>query len=535
MVPGSRKQKNEESCLIERAQLSQNRNRMSLQGPLYDLIVIGSGPAGQRAALQGAKSGKKVALIDAGAAVGGACVHFGTLPSKSFRESVYRYSLGSRGVLGLTSDEAEKGKNKKAFRMPEMSRLLKRKERVVQGETQVISDQLKRNHIRLYQGHARFLSSHELEIESKKGRDTTHETITGEIIIIAVGARPISPAHLEVDDKFVFDSDTILALKEVPSHMVVLGGGIIGAEYASMFSMAGTEVVLVDRRHEILASVDREIVNQLMQRFEDQGMEIVLGAEAMGIERKKIKVKAKTSAKKSATKTATKTVVQLSNGRKLTTDVVLVAQGRSGNTEGLGLENVGIDIDSRGLITVDKNFRTSVPNIYAAGDVIGAPALASTSMEQGRIATCHAFGIKTKTGSNAVHAEHEMPELYPYGIYTIPEISMIGKTEEELKTAKVDFVVGRARYKELARGQIVGDRWGILKLLVDRRSLKILGIHIVGDNAADLIHIGQAVMAFNGDVTYFINSVFNYPTLAEAYKTAAFHAVNTILGSTKTP
>jgi NAD(P) transhydrogenase len=499
---------------------------MALQGPLYDLIVIGSGPAGQRAALQGAKSGKKVALVDAGSMVGGACVHYGTLPSKSFRESVYRYSLGSRGVLGSTGDEAEKGKKKKTFRMPEMSRLLKRKERVVQGETQVITDQLKRNHIRLYQGHAKFLSSHELEIESKKGRDTTHETITGEIIIIAVGARPVSPAHIEVDDKTIFDSDTILTLKEVPSHMVVLGGGIIGAEYASMFSMAGTEVILVDRRHEILASVDREIVNQLMHRFEEQGMEIVLGAEAVGIERKKIKSK---------NKTTTKTIVQLSNGRKLITDVVLVAQGRSGNTDGLGLETIGIERDARGLITVDKNFRTSVPNVYAAGDVIGSPALASTSMEQGRIATCHAFGIKTKTGSNAVHAEHEMPALYPYGIYTIPEISMIGKTEEELKAAKVDFVVGRARYKELARGQIVGDRWGILKLVVDRHTLKILGVHIVGDNAADLIHIGQAVMAFDGDVTYFINSVFNYPTLAEAYKTAAFHAVNTILGSTKTP
>jgi len=490
--------------------------------PLYDLIVIGSGPAGQRAALQGAKSGKKVALVDSGALVGGACVHFGTLPSKSFRESVYRYSLGSRGVLGSTGDEADKGKKKKNFRMPEMKRLLRRKDRVVQGETQVISDQLKRNHVRVYQGHAKFINSHELEIESKKGRDLTHETITGEIIIIAVGSRPVSPAHLEVDDKCVFDSDTILDLKAVPTHMVVLGAGIIGAEYASMFSMAGTKITLVDRRHEILASVDREIVNQLKERFEDQGMEIVLGAEAVGIERKKVRGK-------------NKTIVRLSNGRRLTTDVVLIAQGRSGNTEGLGLEVVGIEKDGRGLISVDKNFRTVVPNIYAVGDVIGSPALASTSMEQGRIATCHAFGIRTKTGSNAVHAEHEMPALYPYGIYTIPEISMIGKTEEELKAAKVDYVVGRARYKELARGQIVGDRWGILKLVVDRQTLKILGVHIVGDNAADLIHIGQAVMAFDGDVTYFINSVFNYPTLAEAYKTAAFHAVNTILGSTKTP
>jgi len=488
---------------------------MALQGPLYDLIVIGSGPAGQRAALQGAKSGKRVAIIEAYDDLGGGCVHHGTLPSKSFRESVYRYSLGSRGVLGVSSDESGKADQKpKGFKIPEMKRLLKRKERVVEGESQVIHDQLKRNRIAIIRGRAKFLNSHEIEITSKRGR----EVVTGEIVIVATGARPVAPGHLPIDGRTVLDSDTVLDLKKVPKTMVVLGGGIIGCEYASMFSMAGTKVVLVDRRNEILASVDREIVTHLMERFEFQGMEIVLGAEA-----KKIDKKSKGPA-----------TVHLSNGRKIKTETVLIAQGRMGNTQDLGLENIGIKRDDRGLIPVDKNFRTTAPNVYAVGDVIGAPALASTSMEQGRVATCHAFGIKNKTGHNAVTAEFEMPALYPYGIYTIPEISMIGKTEEELKADKVDFVAGKARYKELARGQIVGDRWGILKILVDRKTLKILGIHIIGDNAADLIHIGQAVMAFQGDVTYFINSVFNYPTLAEAYKTAAFHAVNLIAGSTQT-
>lgn len=490
---------------------------MALQGPLYDLIVIGSGPAGQRAALQGAKSGKRVAIIEAYEGVGGGCVHFGTLPSKSFRESVYRYSLGSRGVLGSSSDEHKSKGGKSGFKIPEMKRLVKRKDRVVENEAQIIRDQLKRNKITIITGRARFVNAHEVEVTSKRGQ----EIVTGDVVIVATGARPVAPQHLAIDGKTVLDSDTILNLKDVPKTLVVLGGGIIGCEYASMFSMAGTKVILVDRRHEILASVDREIVDHLMQRFESQGMEIVLGAEATKIDKKSARGKPQA-------------VVHLSNGRKVKTDVVLIAQGRFGNTEGLGLENIGVNRDARGLIPVDQHFRTTCPSVYAVGDVIGAPALASTSMEQGRIATCHAFGIRTKTGNNAVEKEFEMPNLYPYGIYTIPEISMLGKTEEELKADKIDYVAGKSRYKELARGQIVGDQWGILKILVDRKTYKILGVHIIGDNAADLIHIGQAVMAFGGDVTYFINSVFNYPTLAEAYKTAAFHAVNLINGSTQT-
>jgi NAD(P) transhydrogenase len=474
----------------------------------FDLIVIGSGPGGQRAAVQGAKAGKRVAIIEECKQVGGGCVHLGTLPSKSFRESVYRWSLGSRGTLGQEKEHATAVKGRE---LPDMARLLRRRDRVVEGETQVISDQLKRNGVMIYQGHARIVSPHEVEI-SGGTRKSSRERVTGEFIVIAVGARPVCPAHLGMDGKIVHDSNTILELRKVPKTMVVLGAGIIGCEYASMFSMAGSKVYLVDRRHEILASVDREIVNQLVERFVAGGMEILLEVEAQKIEK---------AIEKDADGEACKVV--LSNGRRLAADAVLVAQGRFGNTDGLGLEEVGIERDERGLIKVDKHFRTTVPNIYAVGDVVGAPALASTSMEQGRLASCHAFGIDTS----------EMQRLFPYGIYTIPEISMLGPTEEELISRKIPYVAGRGRYKELARGQIVGDSWGLLKLLVDKKTLKLLGVHIVGDNATDLIHIGQAVMSFDGDVNYFIRSVFNYPTLAEAYKTAAFHAVNQIQGRTK--
>lgn len=462
---------------------------------LVDLIVIGSGPGGQKAALQGAKAGKKVLLVESYPALGGGCVHWGTLPSKSFRESVYRYSLGSRGALGSELS----GRTRKVA-LPDMKRLLQRRDRVITAESEVIGDQFERNHVIVKTGHARLVSPNEVEITSRKGI----ERVTGAVIILAPGARPVAPAHIKVDGKLIHDSNTILTLKKLPKTIAVLGGGIIGCEYASMFATAGSKVFLVDRRHEILASVDREIVGQLVGQFESLGMEIILEAQAQEV----APVKGARG----------KARVKLSSGRKLTVDAVLVAQGRAGNTENLGLETVGITPDERGLIAVDAFYRTAVPNIYAVGDVVGAPALASTSMEQGRIACCHAFGFSAP----------EMSPLFPYGIYTIPEISMVGPSEEQLRDQKVDFVVGRGPYREMARGEIVGDRWGLLKLLVDRKSLKLLGVHILGDSAADLVHIGQAVMAFDGDVRYFVQTVFNYPTLAEVYKAAAFNALNQI-------
>ncbi len=465
------------------------------------MVVIGSGPGGQRAAMQGAKAGKRVAIVEM-CGLGGGCLHNGTLPSKSLRESVYRWSLGSRGSLGQESEHSRPVTGRK---LPEMARLLKRKERVVESEIAVVRDQLERNRITIARGRARLLSANEVEVVNGRSRSK----LRADFIFIAVGARPVAPAHFQLDGKRVFDSTTILDIKKLPRALIVLGAGIIGTEYASMFSMAGTHVTLVDKRHEILASVDREVVDHLVERFESQGMDVVLEAEAMKLERTREGIRA-----------------HLSNGKKLNADAVLVAQGRYGNTEGLGLEAVGVPRDDRGQIKVDAHYRTAVPNIYAVGDVVGSPALASTSMEQGRIAACHALGL--------CDDDTVMSPFFPYGIYTIPEISMCGPTEEELAAKKADFVTGRARYRELARGQIVGDRWGLLKLLVDRTTLKLLGVHIVGDNAAELVHIGQAVLAYGGDVHYFIRTVFNYPTLAEAYKTAAFHAVNQLKGVTTT-
>lgn len=468
---------------------------------LYDLIVIGSGPAGQKAALQGARSGKRVAVIEDSGGVGGGCLHWGTMPSKSFRESVYRWSLSSRGTLGREAEHVAVGSKKAG--LPDMARLLKRKERVVANETLVIGDQFDKSGIKTYLGRARFVGPNDIEIESSQGR----RRLTASFIVIATGARPVSPAFLPVDGEIIHDSNTILSLKKVPRTMVVLGAGIIGCEYASIFSTAGTRVTLVDRRHEILASVDREIVDQLQGWFEAQKMDIALEAEATRVEVLRGK----------------KASVHLSNGRKVTADVVLVALGRHGNTRDLGLETVGIQPDERGLLKVDEHFRTSLPHVYAVGDVIGSPALASTSMEQGRIAACHAFRVEDG------RELYRMPEIFPYGIYTIPEMSMVGRTEEDCRLDKsLEIVVGRAHYREVSRGQIVGDRWGLLKVIFERKSLKILGIHIVGDTAANLIHIGQAVMQFGGDLYYFINSVFNYPTFAEAYKIAAMDALEQI-------
>jgi len=463
----------------------------------FDLIVIGSGPAGQKAALQGVKAGKKVALIEAAEELGGGCVHQGTLPSKSFRESVYRWSLGSKGALGGARGNKKHPEPVEVTR-PDMFRLLQRRDRVVKNECKIIHDQLHRNGVTIYRGYGKLCSPHEVEVESSQGK----EKLTASFVILAVGARPVAPSHLRVDGQVVLDSDSILNLKKIPEKLVVLGAGIIGCEFASMFAMAGSKVYLVDRRNEILASVDREIAHYLVEHYKSQGVEILLETEATQVE---------ASGR-----------VTLSSGRQIDADAVLVALGRLGNTQNLGLEKVGIQPDGRGLIPVDKNFNTSVPNIYAVGDVVGAPALASTSMEQGIIAAAHAFGIAQSQDENPLQQQ------FPYGIYTIPEVSMVGATEEELKVQKIDYAVGRAYYRELARGQIVGDDWGLLKLVVDVKNYKLLGVHIVGDNAADLIHIGQAVMSLGGDIHYFTRSVFNYPTLAEAYKTAAFRAMNHI-------
>ena len=466
----------------------------------FDLVVIGSGPGGQRSAVQAAKSGLRVALIEKHHKMGGGCVHWGTLPSKSLRESVYRWSLGSKGVLGKM-DQGGFVCMLGEVDLPDMQRLMRRKERVIENESKIVEGQLARNQITVFLGEGKFKGDHVLEVIHHDG---TLSELKTQVAIIASGARPVSPGYCKVDGVRVLDSSTILNLDHTPKSMVVLGAGIIGCEYASIFQAAGTKVILVDKRQEILNTVDREIVFHMVDRFISLGMDIILEAETKNFE-----------------VTPEGVEISLNNGRVLKAEVCLVAMGRQGNTDSLQLEKVGLVADSRGQLKVNANYQTDAKWIYAVGDVIGFPALASTSMEQGRIAVCDAFQL----------SEHLSGfEVYPYGIYTIPEISTIGMSEETLIEKEIPFVAGRARYKEIARGQIVGDEWGMLKILVHKETMKILGVHIIGDNAADLIHIGQAVMQLEGDLKYFIRSVFNYPTLAEAYKTAAFNAYNQLMG-----
>lgn len=473
----------------------------------FDLIVIGSGPGGQKAALQAAKAGKKVALIEKNPDLGGNCVHSGTLPSKSFRESIYRWSMRASGTLGkevnFQAEDAESDDS--SVRFPDMQRLLRRTNRVIAVESEISQTQLKRNGVKLIVGHARFISANEIEVENGANK----RRVKSNRVIIAVGSRPRNVDHLPIDGKYIFDSDNLLCLDRVPKSLAVLGGGVIACEYASMFMMACSKVFLIDRHDEILPFVDKKTADHLLERFEYYGMEMLYQAEA----------------KSALIDQNSKTVhLELSDGSSLEVEAVLVSFGRVGNTNDLGLDKIGIT-PKNGLIEVDKQFQTQVKGVYAVGDVIGFPALASTSMEQGRIACCNALELTSNTST-------EMNPLYPYGIYTIPEVSMVGKTEQELVKAKVDFITGEGHYREVARGQIIGDRWGLLRLHVDRSTRKLLGVHIAGDNAADLIHIGQAVMMFDGTVDYFIRTVFNYPTLAEAYKVAAYNAINQ-LGSKK--
>jgi NAD(P) transhydrogenase len=378
---------------------------------------------------------------------------------------------------------------------------MRRKERVSENEARIIEEQIVKNQIRVYRGVGQIAGDHAVNVVHFDG---SVSQLRAKIVVIAVGAAPVTPTFCDLDGERVLDSNTILKLKETPRSMIVLGAGIIGCEYASIFQAAGTKVTLIDKRAEILATVDREIVDHLESRLTALGMEIMLGFDQASVE-----------------VIDDQAVVTLTDGHRVTADVCLVALGRQGNTVGLGLETVGIKPDARGQIKVGPKYQTEVPWIYAVGDVIGFPALASTSMEQGRIAVCDAFQFKE---------ELSHLEFYPYGIYCIPEISTLGQSEEELVQKGIPFVVGRASYKEVARGQIVGDEFGLLKMLIHKETRKILGVHIIGDNAADLIHIGQAVMQLGGTLDYFIHNVFNYPTLAEAYKTAAFNAYNQLLG-----
>ncbi|MCA1582801.1 MAG: Si-specific NAD(P)(+) transhydrogenase [Acidobacteria bacterium] len=456
----------------------------------FDLVVIGTGPAGQRAAIQAAKLGRKVAICERRTSVGGVCINTGTIPSKTFREAVlYLTGFLHRDAYGsacLSSDTMT------------MDALLSRCSKVIARETEVIRDQLRRNGVAVLSGAASFADPHRLMIDAPAGRTE----VTAEFVVIATGTAPTEPPGVTVDGETVITSDGILTLKSIPRSMTVVGGGVVGTEYASMFAALGVEVTLVDRRPRLLEFVDAEIAEALAYKMRDMDCTLRLGEDVASVEVER----------------PHRAVATLKSGKKIISELLLYSIGRIGATAELNLAAAGLATDSRGRIVVDEQYRTAVPHIFAAGDVIGFPALASTSMEQGRIAACAAFGIRAKT----------MPHLFPYGIYSVPEISMVGPNEEELTKAGVPYEIGISRYREIARGAILGDSYGLLKILFHRETRKFLAVHIIGSAATELVHIGQAVLAFEGTIDYFVDNVFNYPTFAECYKVAALDGYNKI-------
>lgn len=461
----------------------------------YDLLVLGSGPSGQKAAIAAAKLGKRVGIVDRRDMIGGVCINTGTVPSKTLREAVlYLTGLSQRDLYGSN------------YRVKEditVSDLAARTQHVIARQTDVIRNQLSRNHIAMVTGTGRFADAHSIWITDGTGRD---HKITSDKIIIAAGTRPARPDSVDFDDRTIVDSDGVINLEAVPRSMVVVGAGVIGMEYASMFAALGTKVTVVERRAQMLDFCDDEIVESLKYHLRDLSVTFRFGEEVAAVERHQ-----------------TAALCILKSGKKIVADTVMYSAGRQGQTDDLALGEAGLEADKRGRITVDNNFRTAVDNIYAVGDVIGFPALASTSMEQGRLAAHHACGEPTR----------DMHALQPIGIYTIPEISFVGATEDELTDSMTPFEVGIARYRELARGQIVGDSYGMLKLLVSPEDGKLLGVHVFGTSATDIVHIGQAVMGCGGTVDYLVDTVFNYPTLSEAYKVAALDASNKIRNITR--
>lgn len=441
----------------------------------YDLIVLGSGPGGQRAAVQAAKLKKRVLVIEKDE-IGGNCLHQGTIPSKTLREVALRRSPSQNNSIRDAMAQ---------------SRL------TIQGEANVIRDQLHRNGVEFLKGTGYFVSDREIAVRLGSRTQTFH----AKFIVIAAGSRPTRPDTIPFDDLTVFDSETILGIEQMPRAMAIIGAGVIGCEYASFFARLGIKVTLIDRRLTLLRSVDQETVHILQKHFIDHHIRLFLGCQETGIERGR----------------DPHWPVTIHIGEEsLHADALLYCMGREGNVEGLNLPGAGLAANARKLIEVNAHYQTAVPHIYAVGDIIGPPALAASSAEQGRLAACHAFGIDGGAFSSA----------FPYGIYTIPEISSSGAQEEELEKKKIPYVVGRAQYAELARGKIIGDQSGYLKLLVGREDRKILGIHIIGTGATELIHIGQVAMALGAKVDFLVSNVFNYPTLAEAYKVAAYHAFN---------
>jgi len=454
----------------------------------YDLIVIGSGPSGQRAAVAAAKMGKRVAVVEARTVVGGVCVNTGTIPSKTMREAVLHLSgYNYRSVYGMNYKVKEK---------ITMADLAFRVQAVIRTEVDVTEAQLSRNGIDVVHGIARFVDARQVRVDGPQ----TDTTLDADRVIIAVGTKPACSPKVPINGRTIVNSDQVLDLTELPRSLIVVGGGVVGVEYACMFAVLGVRVTLIEKRDRLLEFADREIIEALSYHLRDSRVTLRLGEEVESVE-----------------ELALGTVVaNLLSKKRVSGDALLYAVGRQGAVDELNLAAAGLQADDRGRIPVDEHYQTKVEHIFAVGDVVGFPSLASVSMEQGRIAAARAFDDKAATSN---------PSFYPYGIYTIPEISFIGKTEEQLTGEDVPYEVGMAYYREVARGQIRGDTTGRLKLIFHRDTRKVLGVHIIGEGAAELVHIGQAVMTFGGTVDYFIDTVFNYPTLAECYKVAAFNGL----------
>jgi NAD(P) transhydrogenase len=455
----------------------------------YDLLVIGSGPAGQRAAIQGAKCGKRVAVVEKREVVGGTCINTGTIPSKTMREA----------VLHLSGFYYQKlyGVNYRVKEKITMSDLAFRVQHVIKTEIDVTQAQLSRNGIELLSGAGSFIDPNHIRITNSLGQQSNYEA---RVIIVATGTRPAYSPKVPFNNRNIIDSDQILGMPEIPRTMIVVGGGVIGVEYTCMFATLGVRVILVEKRPRLLEFADCEMVEALTYHLRDHRVTLRLNEEVESVE-----------------ETPEGAVVaNLESRKKISGDALLYAVGRQGNVDELNLAAAVLETDARGRIAVNANYQTTQPHIYAVGDIIGFPSLASVSMEQGRIAAAHACGLTIQSN----------PATYPYGIYTIPEISFTGKTEEQLTDEDVPYEVGIAYYREIARGQIRGDTTGRLKLIFHRETKELLGVHIIGEGASEILHIGQAVLILKGGIEYFVNTVFNYPTLAECYKAAAFNGLN---------
>ena len=459
----------------------------------YDLLVIGSGPAGHRAAIQASKLGRRAAICELRSAIGGICINTGTIPSKTLREATMHLSgYRERAIYGASYVV------KKDITMRD---LLFRSDHVIRNEVDVACHQLQRNGIEVLPARGAFTGPNNVQLTYMDGRGV--RDVSAAKVVIAVGTETTRPDNIPFDGQRVFTSDDILTLEELPHTLTVVGAGVIGLEYATIFSALGVRVTLIDKRPRLLDFVDHEITDGLAYQLRQNRVTLRLGEEVSGLETYD-------------DERGPHVRIKLASGKQIVTEKALYSVGRTGATGALNLDAAGLAAGKRGLIEVNETFQTTVPHVYAVGDVIGFPSLAATSMEQGRLAACHAFGINA----------HSMREHYPYGIYTIPEISMVGRTEEQLTDAGVPYEVGRASYREIARGQILGDSNGLLKLVFHYDTRELLGVHILGEGASELIHIGQAVLAHKGTVDYFVDTVFNYPTLAECYKTAAFDGLN---------